>query len=298
MNVLVTGGSGLVGRYLITALEKRGHQARVLSRKKSARQNEFYWDIAKDYIDDGALEDLQAIIHLAGANISKPWSDKYKKELYESRILSTQILKKYAEKHQLNLNAFISSSGINYYGTFTSDDVLTEDSPVVKKDFLAQLCIEWEAAAHDFSDLAERVICVRTAMVLANEGGAYPLLKKITDFNLASALGSGRQWMNWIHVEDLANLYVYALENVNVNGKINAVADEVPTNKEFMRVLAQFSGKIFWPFNVPKFMMKTIMGDMSSIILEGTRASNKKIKSLGFDFKYRTLEDSLKNLIQ
>lgn len=297
MNVLITGGSGLVGRYLIAALEKNGHEVRVLSRRKSANPKQFLWDIENGYIDDEAFKDLDAIIHLAGANISKPWSEKYKKELYESRIHSAQLLKKYSEKHKLNLKAFISSSGINYYGTFTSDEILTEDSPVIKKDFLAQLCVEWEAAAEDFSTLAERVICVRTAMVLANDGGAFPLLKKVTDFQLASALGSGKQYMNWIHVEDLANLYVYALENENVNGKINAVADETPNNKDFMKLLAKSSGKIFWPINVPEFILKTILGEMSGIILEGTRASNKKIKSLGFDFKFHTLKAALKNLL-
>ena len=135
-------------------------------------------------------------------------------------------------------------------------------------------------------------------MVLAKNGGAYPMLKKTVDFNLGSAVGSGKQWMNWIHIDDLVNMYIYALENTAVHGKYNAVADEIPTNEVFMKTLSKVSNKFFLPINVPSFVMNLVFGEMSSIILEGTRASNEKIKSSGFEFKYSKLEETITDLIE
>lgn len=297
MNILITGGTGLVGRYLIKILKEKKHTVRLLTRKKTPNPENFHWNIAEDYIDEAAFENLDAIIHLAGANISKPWTGSYRKELYESRVRSAVLLKKYCLEKNVHLQSFISSSGINYYGTVTSDQILTEESPILKHDFLSQLCVAWESAAEDFEDIARRVVCVRTAMVLAKDGGAFPLLKKTADYHVASALGTGKQWMNWIHAEDLARLYVYALENVSVEGKINAVADDVVTNKVFMKSLAKTSGKTFLPVKIPAFIMKMALGEMSGIILEGTRASNDKIKTLGFRFKYTKLSEALQELV-
>lgn len=291
MNILITGGTGLVGRSLVKKLTQNHHTVRVLTRSKSENENEFYWNVVDKEIDEKAFENLDCIIHLAGANISERWTDDYKKELYSSRIDSANLLRKYCINKGIHLKSFISSSGINYYGTFTSDQILTEKSGIIHHDFLSKLSDEWEKAASQFSEIAERVVCLRTAMVLAKSGGAFPLLKKTVDLNIGSAVGSGKQWMNWIHIDDLVNMYVEAVENSSMNGKYNAVADEIPTNKEFMKKLAKSSNNFFLPFNVPSFIMKSIFGEMSSIILEGTRADNKKIKSVGFDFKYTNLDE-------
>ncbi len=297
MNILISGGTGLVGHTLVKKLEQHEHNVRILSRSKSEKENEFYWNVAEKKIDDKAFEDLDCIVHLAGASVSERWTDSYKKELYSSRIDSANLLRETCERKGIHLKSFISASGINYYGTFTSDQILTEESPIVKKDFLAKLSEEWEKAADDFSTIADRVVCLRTAMVLAKEGGAFPLLKKTVDLNIGSAIGSGKQWMNWIHLDDMVNMYVSAVENPEINGKFNAVADEVPTNEKFMKKLSEISDKFFLPINVPAFVMKMALGEMSSIILEGTRADNKKIKSQGFDFIYSNIEDAFKDLI-
>ena len=296
MNVLITGGSGLIGKSLVKKLKERNHNVRILTRSNSNKTDEFQWNIDDKFIDDKAFENLDAIIHLAGANISKKWTDDYKKELFSSRIDAANLLKDYCIKNNIRLKSFISASGINYYGTFTSDRILDENSGIIKHDFLAKLCEEWENAADRCSDVADKIVCLRTSMVLAKNGGGFPMLKKAVDFNVGSAVGTGKQWMNWIHTDDLVNMYRYALENPSVTGKINAVADEVPTNELFMKTLAKVSEKFFLPINVPAFMMKLIFGEMSSVILEGTRASNKKIKSLGFDFKYSELEKAFESL--
>ena len=295
MNILITGGTGLIGKALTENLQQKGHTVRVLSRKPE--DDEFYWNLKEKKIDDAAFENLNCIIHLAGATISQRWTDDYKKEMFASRVNAAKLLKEYCLRNKVHLNSFISASGLNYYGTFTSDEILYEKSGVKKADFLAKLCVDWEKAADDFSDISDRVVCLRTAMVLAKDGGAFPLLEKTVALNIGSAVGSGKQWMNWIHLDDLVNMYVFAVENPEVNGKFNAVADDIPTNKEFMKNLAKMQGKFFLPLNVPAFVLQTVLGDMSSIILEGTRASNKKIKSLGFDFKYSTLKEAFKSLV-
>lgn len=297
MNILITGGTGLVGTALVKKLEERNHTVRILTRSESEEKNEFYWNIAEKKIDDKAFENLDCVIHLAGANISERWTDDYKKELYSSRIDSAHLLREYCVEKGIHLKAFISSSGVNYYGTFTSDQILTEDSEIVENDFLAKLCVAWENAADQFASIAERVVCLRTAVVLSRKGGAFPLLKKTVNLNIGSGVGTGKQWMNWIHIDDLVYMYVEAAESTSINGKYNAVADEIPTNTVFMKKLAKAADKFFLPFNVPPFVMKSVFGEMSSIILEGTRAVNKKIKSQGFDFKYSTVDEAFKNLV-
>ena len=297
MNILITGGTGLVGTALVKKLEERNHTVRILTRSESEEENEFYWNIAEKKIDDKAFENLDCIIHLAGANISERWTDDYKKELYSSRIDSAHLLREYCVEKGIHLKSFISSSGVNYYGTFTSDLILTEESEIVENDFLAKLCVAWENAADQFESISERVVCLRTAVVLSKKGGAFPLLKKTVNLNIGSGVGTGKQWMNWIHIDDLVNMYVEAVENTSINGKYNAVADEIPTNAVFMKKLAKAGDKFFLPFNVPPFVMKSVFGEMSSIILEGTRADNKKIKSEGFDFKYSTVDEAFKNLV-
>ena len=297
MNILITGGTGLVGTALVKKLEERNHTVRILTRSESEEKNEFYWNISEKKIDQKAFENLDCIIHLAGANISERWTDDYKKELYSSRIDSAHLLREYCVEKGIHLKSFISSSGVNYYGTFTSDQILTEESEIVENDFLAKLCVAWENAADQFESIAERVVCLRTAVVLSRKGGAFPLLKKTVNLNIGSGVGTGKQWMNWIHIDDLVNMYVEAVENTSINGKYNAVADEIPTNAVFMKKLAKAADKFFLPFNVPPFVMKSVFGEMSSIILEGTRVDNKKIKSEGFDFKYSTVEEAFKNLV-
>lgn len=297
MNILITGGTGLVGSSLVNKLQEHQHNVRILTRSKSEEENKFYWNVAEKEIDEKAFENLDCIIHLAGANISERWTDDYKKELYSSRIDSANLLFDYCERKSIHLKSFISSSGINYYGTFTSDQILTEESGIVHNDFLAKLCDKWENAADQFSKISDRVVCLRTAVVLSKKAGAFPMLKKTVDLNIGSGVGSGQQWMNWIHIDDLVNIYVTAVKNSAMNGKYNAVADEIPRNKEFMKKLAKAANKFFLPINVPVYIMKSIFGEMSSIILEGTRADNKKIKSLGFDFKYAELDKAFKNLV-
>ena len=297
MKILITGATGLVGTDLVKELRARNHEVNILVRKKTGDKNEFLWNQKKEIIDEKAFAGIDSIIHLAGASVGKKWTEDYKKELYSSRIDTAHLLFKTCIKLNIKLKSYISASGINYYGTYTSDEILTEDDQVKHQDFLSKLSVAWENSADEFSSVTDKIVWVRTAMVLSEKGGSFPMLKNIVDYNIGSQLGSGKQWLNWIHLDDLVNIYTDAVENPQIAGKYNAVADEIPTNEEFMKALAKIENKLFLPINVPGFMMKFILGEMSEIILTGTRASNQKIKDTGFAFKYKTLSQALKDLI-
>lgn len=297
MKILITGATGLVGTALVSKLKSRGHEINVLTRKKTGAENEFLWNIKNNEIDDAVFQGIESIIHLAGASVGKRWTESYKKELYSSRIDSALLLYKTCVRLNINLKSYISASGINYYGTYTSNKILGEDDSVQHIDFLSELSLAWENSANEFESISDRVVWLRTAVVLAKNGGTFPLLKKITDYNIGSGIGSGNQWMNWIHLDDLVSMYVLAVENTTVAGKYNAVADEYISNEAFMKKLASVSGKLFLPINVPSFVMNLVLGEMAEIITEGTRASNEKIKAEGFSFKYKSIDQAYNDLI-
>lgn len=297
MKILITGATGLIGTALVKKLRAGNHEVNILTRKKSGDKNEFIWNLKKNEIDEAAFKNIDSIVHLAGASVGKRWTEDYKKELYSSRIDSALLLYKTCVKLNIKLKSYISASGVNYYGTYTSDKILTEKDPVQHQDFLSELSVAWENSADEFQSIAERVVWMRTAVVLAKKGGTFPLLKKITDYNIGSGIGSGNQWMNWIHLDDLVDMYIFAIENPEVAGKYNSVADEFITNETFMKKLAKASDKFFLPVNVPAFIMNLVMGEMAEIITEGTRADNQKIKNTGFQFKYNTFDSALKDLI-
>lgn len=297
MKILITGATGLIGTDLVKKLRERNHEVNALVRTKTGAENEFLWHQKKGEIDEKAFEGIDSIIHLAGASVGKKWTEDYKKELYSSRIDTAHFLFKTCIKLNVKLKSYIAASGINYYGTYTSDEILTENDPLIHRDFLSELSVAWENSADEFSSISDKIVWQRTAMVLSKKGGSFPMLKKIVDYNMGAAIGSGQQWMNWIHLDDLVDIYIDSVENPEISGKYNAVADEIPTNEEFMKGLAKADGKLFLPINVPGFMMKIIMGEMSEIILTGTRASNDKIKSTGFNFKYLTIDQAFKDLV-
>lgn len=298
MKILITGGTGLVGTALVKKLRQNGHNVNVLVRKPSDNPEEFFWNYKTNEIDDKALENIDSIIHLAGANIGKRWTKNYKKEIIASRVDSANFLKKKCLERGIRLKSFISASGVNFYGTFTSNTILNEENGVLHHDFLSDVCQKWEVAACEFSEISQRIVILRTAPVLSKKGGSFEQLKKISDMHLASGIGSGKQWFGWIHLDDMVNMYANALENSEINGAYNAVADEIPTNKNFMKLLAKANGKMFLPINVPAFLLKIVLGEMSEIILEGTRTSNEKIKKTGFEFQFPNLDLALVNLLQ
>jgi len=289
--ILITGGTGLIGKQLQKNLKAKNHEIRVLTRNPK-EPHHFKWDIKNNFIDDKAFTNLDYIIHLAGAGIAdKKWTLSRKKELIDSRVQSANLLYSKIKEHNIPLKKFISSSGIGFYGAISSNKIYTEqDKPA--NDFIAKICIEWENAAHQFKTLNIPVTILRTGVVLSKKGGA---LSKMNTPLLLSAIGSGKQYMPWIHIEDICNLYILAIENNNFLGIYNGTSPEHHTSKSFMAKLSKVIKKPLTPFNVPSFVLKLIFGELSILLLRGSRISSKKTNQF-YRFKYSKLDKALEKI--
>ncbi|MFN4364031.1 TIGR01777 family oxidoreductase [Chryseobacterium hispalense] len=295
--ILITGAGGLIARELSKRLEK-DFTIRFLTRNKK-HDNEFEWNIKEKTIDATALDGVSHIIHLAGANISeKRWTDERKKELISSRVDSADLILKTLQQKKITLKSFISASGINYYGTKTTDTIFTEnDGP--GNDFLSEVVVLWERAADQFKEqnLAERIVKIRTAVVLSEKDGALKKMLPTIQMGIGSPLGSGKQYMPWIHIEDICSIYEFALKNSDINGAFNAVSPQHTTNEDLTKKIAQVVKKPLFMPNVPGFVLKLIFGELADALLEGSRASAEKIQKAGFQFKFPDLKAALENLL-
>lgn len=288
--IVITGGTGLVGTRLTQMLEDKNHKVVILSRNPS-NENELKWDISKSYVDKRAFENTDYIIHLAGAGIAdKKWTDQRKQVIIDSRVESANLLFKTIQENSVKLKGFISASGIGYYGAITSAKIFKE-TDAVGNDYLGDVCQKWENAAHQFNALKTTVTILRTGIVLSKTGGALEKMRT----PVISPLGSGNQYLPWIHIDDLCEMYIDAIEG-KLNGIYNAVAPEHHTSTTFSKALAKSISRPFIGINVPGFMLKLLFGDMSKILLEGSRISAEKIANSGFNFKFETLKKALNNL--
>jgi uncharacterized protein (TIGR01777 family) len=298
--VLISGGSGLVGKHLGKSLQERGFDIILLSRSKKNKEHvpSYLWDLAKGEIDSEAIASADYIIHLSGANIGeKRWTPARKEEIKASRINSGQLILDEVKRQNKNLQAFISASATGYYGSITSREEFGENHPP-GEDFLGQICSDWEKMADRFKDEGIRTVKIRTGVVLTREGGALAKMAMPIKFGLAAALGNGKQFLPWIHIEDLCGIYIRAVEDAQMSGAYNAVAPEQLTNREFTRALAKVFNKTLWLPNVPAFVLKIVFGKMSEILLQGSRVSSDKIQKAGYRFSFPHLNGALKNLLQ
>lgn len=296
--VLITGGSGLIGRHLCNRLQEKGYKVALLGRSKSSFTitPTYTWNIDRNEIDTDAINACDYIIHLAGTNIgAKRWTCKRKEDIISSRIKSIDLIFNNLNKKNSKLKAFISASAIGYYGAITSEHIFSETDPPAS-DFLGQVCEEWEHSADQFSSIGIRTVKLRTGVVLSKQGGALSKLQKPVQFGIASAIGSGKQYMPWIHMDDLCAMYIHALENVKMEGAYNAVAPEHVTNKAFTRKLTQALRKPFWFPNIPAPAMRLLFGKMAEMLLEGSRVSSRKIDSTAYKFLYPDLDSAFKEL--
>ncbi|WP_413533939.1 TIGR01777 family oxidoreductase [Empedobacter brevis] len=294
MNILLTGGSGLIGSELTKILIDNGHKVRILTRKKEIEHPFYHWD--KDKIDEKVFEDLDGIIHLAGSSIAERWSQSYKEEIVSSRVDTANLLFEYVKKLNVDLKFFISASGVGYYGQITSDKIFKEtDEP--NTDFLAKVCIAWEKAAYQFEKIGARVVCLRTSLVLSKKGGSFKLLKKPIQLGVGANLGDGKQWMPWIHINDLLQMYAQAVDNENLHGSYNASSPEYINHSDFNHAVAKKMNKPFFMPNIPACVMKFALGEMSCLVLNGSRIDANKIQETGFKFEYPSLQIALEELI-
>jgi uncharacterized protein (TIGR01777 family) len=299
-NVLISGGSGFIGKHLTNLLIGNGYSVSILSRsdKQNTKDITYYkWDITTHFIEEEAVVKADYILHLAGENIAeKPWTAKRKEEILQSREQSIQLIHDVLKKNDKKLDAFVSASGVGIYGAIDGEQICTENTPP-ENDFLGSTCQKWEAAADTIGDLQIRVVKIRTGLVLGKEDGFLKKLTPIFKMRLGSALGSGKQYMPWIHVDDLCAIYLEAIKNSNMTGAYNAAVFDNTTNTVFSKTLAKVYGYSIWLPNVPAFLIKMALGEMAQIILKGRRVSSEKIEETGFQFRYNNLEVALRDCL-
>jgi uncharacterized protein (TIGR01777 family) len=297
--ILITGGTGLIGEKISKLLLQRGYKVSILTRSTNMKDDSikyFQWDIKNEMIEEGAFENINTIIHLSGSNIGeKRWTSKRKIEIYNSRINSTKFLLAYIKKNNITINHFISASAIGYYGTNTSEKIFSEGCKS-GNDFLANTCLNWEKEVLKFQEFGVKTTILRTGIVLSLNGGALKKMVIPARVGLNAALGKGIQYMPWIHIKDLACMYL-ELIGKEKQGIFNAVSSDYCTNFEFAKTLSKVLKKPFLLPNIPSFILKLLLGEMAVIALEGSRVNNDKIKNIGFQFEFEKLKPALKNIL-
>ncbi len=297
--VLITGGSGMVGQALTKKLLLAQYTVRHFSRKPkpSPEVEVFAWDLEKNTLDASALDGVDAIVHLAGAGIAdKPWTEERKKVILESRTQSANLLAKYLQDREEKPAVYISASGISYYGMDTGERWLREGQPA-GTDFLSDVCVAWEASADQMRTLGLRTVKYRIGIVLSPQGGALAKIVNPIRWGAGTILGNGRQFLSWIHIDDLTALFQFALENEQMDDVYNAVTLEPTRNADFTRIAARVLKRPLLLPAAPSFALKLVLGDVANLVLGGNRVDNQKIRDTGFSFQYANLERALQDLL-
>ena len=283
--LVIAGGTGMIGSALTELAKSKGYMVFILTRKPTA-DHHIFWNPENKAIDLDRLQGTHYIVNLTGENIAeKRWTDDRKIQLLNSRIQPNQFLAELVSAIP-SLEHVVCASGINCYG-FDSGEPIHVESDQFGEDYLSQLVKAWEESTQVIS---VGLTNLRISVVLSDKGGALAKMMYPMKMGLGSAIGSGKQWMSWIHITDLAELIMFACEQ-KVVGPVNAVAGN-STNQDFMRALAGVTRLPFWMPNVPSFIMQTLYGEMSDILLKGARSSNELIQSRGYKFKYPTLQEA------
>lgn len=295
--VLISGASGLLGKAIAEKLRNKGFEVLTLSRSRKNDKNTFVWNIEKGEIDEDAVKNADFIIHLAGEGIAdKKWTDERKKQIIDSRTKSTQLLLKAIKNTEANIKAFVSASAVGYYGAITSEKIYTEND-LPANDFLGISCKAWEDSVEEISKIGIRTVKFRIGVVLSKDGGALPKMAAPFKFYMGALLGSGKQYIPWVHINDVANAFIFAIQNEQLNGAYNLTAPGGGvSNSEFSKVLAKVLSKPILLSPVPEFALKLVLGERADLVLKGSRISSKKLSDTGFKFVYDDLEVALNNL--
>ncbi len=299
--VLLTGGTGTIGHRLTQLLQEKGYAVSLLSRssKPIAGTTVYTWDIKQGSIDPKAIETADYIIHLAGAGIAdERWTDARKQEIIESRTQSTALLATALTKYRHQVKAFVSSSAIGYYGGDSGDRPQVETSPA-GTDFMAQVVRLWERSADQVAALGIRTVKIRTGVVLTMHGGALPKIAQPIKLGVGAPLGSGQQYMSWIHVDDICRMYIQALEDTSWHGVYNGVAPGPVTNESLTKQIAGILHKPLFMPNIPAFAIKLLFGEMAIAVLGSSNVLNKRIQDeTTFRYSFPNLPDTLQDLLR
>jgi uncharacterized protein len=299
MKILVTGATGLIGKALVELLLSNNHSIHYLTTSKSKLGDiphckGFYWNLLTNEIDQEAFNEIDVLVHLAGASISKRWTSSYKKELLESRILSSNLLYATLKKIQTKPIHVISASGTAIYPD-SYDDTYDENSTQKDNSFLGNVVVEWEKSIDQFRALGCKVTKVRTGIVFSNKGGALPEMVFPIKMYVGSAFGTGKQMQSWIHLDDLAQLYYFIIQN-SVEGIVNAVAPENISNQVLTKIIAKTINRPLFLPNIPKIIMQILLGEMHILLFGNKRIIPKKALELGFKFEFDNAEKAVDNL--
>jgi hypothetical protein len=297
-NILISGGTGLIGSHLAQRLEEKGYQVALLSRSPNPGRAlpVFHWNPEKGTLDEKALAYADCIIHLAGLNIgSKRWTPERKRQILESRLGSGELIFQALKQRNVKPLVFITASAIGYYGAVSTETLFDESFPA-GSDFLGQTCEKWEGIADRFQESGVRSVKIRTGIVLSKQGGALSKLSLPIRLGVGAPIGKGAQYMPWIHIDDLCGIFIHAIEQAQLAGAFNAVAPEHFTNKGFTQKVARELKRPLWMPHVPAGLMKLLFGEMSVMLLQGSRISSEKIRASGYKFLYPDLGLALKQL--
>jgi uncharacterized protein (TIGR01777 family) len=297
--VLITGGSGLIGKELTELLLKRNYEVAHLSRSEnlSGKVKAYKWNVEKKEIDLRAFEDLDYIVHLAGTGVAdKRWTEQRKQEIIDSRVNSSVLLSDTLKKAGTTLKGFVGASAVGIYGMSTSDHIYKEEDNGTD-DFLSQSCRLWEQSYKPFEEAGIRVVKIRVGVVLSKKGGALIKMLGPVKLGIGSSLGSGKQYVPWIHIADICGIFLMAIEDEKMTGVYNGVAPNAVTNDELTRDIARTIGKPYFMPAVPVFVLKMMFGERSAIFLQGSAVSAQKIIRSGYGFKFATVETALSDLL-
>lgn len=300
MKVAVTGATGLIGSRLVEMLRRRGDEVVVLSRDPAAAERQLgvpatAWQPERESAPTSALEAVEAVVHLAGEPIAQRWTEKVRRRISDSRVQGTANLVAGIEAAQDRPAAVISSSAVGYYGPHGDEQL--DESAAPGSNFLATLCVKWERAAAEVERLGVRRVSIRTGVVLSGAGGALKRMLPPFKLGLGGRIGSGRQYIPWIHIDDLVGIMITAARDARWTGPVNATAPEPVTNREFTRELGRVLGRpTFLP--VPTLALRVLYGEMAQVITTGQRAVPRRVLELGYSFRYETVADALSSILR
>ena len=296
MRVLITGGSGLLGGAIASELSSRGHECWGVSRRERPASPPFSRWLAWDLVapNPPKLEGIDAVVHLAGEPVAEGrWTKSRKRNILESRTLGTNGLVDALAYLERRPKVLLAASAVGYYGD-RGDELLDESAPP-GSGFLAEVCVAWERESARAAELGMRVVQHRIGVVLAREGGAFPKMRRAFSLGVGGELGSGEQFFPWIHLDDVAGLFAFALENESVSGPLNTVAPHPVRNRELTEALAHMMNRASF-MRAPAFALKLALGEMASAVLEGQRVSAQKATGLGYAFRFPLLGSALRDL--
>lgn len=298
--ILITGGSGLVGRRLTKHLLKAGHKVNWLTRsgKSMPGVKSYPWNVDKNDCDPKALEGVEAIVHLAGEGVAqKRWTPAQKQKILTSRTQSTRLLHNVLKKQKHNVQTFISASAIGYYGSDNGNHWLTENS-AKGNDFLADVVDQWESTVDEITSLGLRTVKLRIGVVLSSHGGALEKMLRPIKWGVGAPLGSGKQYVSWIHIDDLCRLFMHCLANDEAKDVYNAVAPNPVMNTQLTKALAKAVHRKIALSKIPAFILKLTLGERANLVLGGARVKTIKLPGIDFSFHYEHIVDALENLYQ